>query len=138
MAASAVILAFCIRYTSESLTDDVIRVMLIDAVVFAGVFAVAQIAAGMPKRLWRHVTVEDLTRLTIVSLLAVLCFYLVMFVATRLEDVPRSVPPLHWLLLLTLTGSARLIVRFWFHREYGKQLSLQGELMSVPVLLVGT
>ena len=138
LAASAVILAFCIRYTSETLTDDVLRVMLIDAVLFAGVFAVAQIAAGMPKRLWRHVTVEDLTRLTIVSLLAVLCFYIVMFVATRLEDVPRSVPPLHWLLLLTLTGSARLIVRFWFHREYGKQLSLQGELMSVPVLLVGT
>lgn len=138
LAAAAVILAFCIRYSSETFTNDVVRVMLIDAVLFAGVFALAEIIAGLPKRLWRHVTVEDLTRLTIVSLLAVLGFYLVMFVATRLEDVPRSVPPLHWLLLLALTGSARLIVRFWFHRQYGRQLSLHSELMSVPVLLVGT
>ena len=135
---AAMLLAFCLRFGGEKFFPDIFSAILSDAMVFGSVFGVAVATAGLPKRLWRHANLDDLVRLAMVSALAIVVFYLAMFTINRLDDVPRSIPALHWLLVLMLAGGARVCVRLWMSSQDDRRLALNTDGTSMPVALVGT
>ena len=91
---------------------------------------------GLYRGLWRYASLQDLFTLTRAVSVALLVFYLGLFWATRMEGLPRSVPIIHWLLMLALLGGPRFAYRLWKDRRLGLQFRLGG-VARVPVLLVG-
>ena len=91
---------------------------------------------GIPRAIWRYISLKDLFGIARAVALAALVFLPVLFVLTRLEDYPRSALIINIPLLLALVGGPRLLYRLVkdgslaavFARDDGAQ---------VPVLLVG-
>jgi len=113
-----------------------------DRTVLAGVAAMAVIGAGvfrfsgMYKGVWRYASINDLFAISRAVTLTVLVFTFFMFVWARLDEVPRSLPIINWLVLMAMLGGPRFIYRF----AKDRRLDLQGAMDShqrVPVLLVG-
>ncbi len=66
--------------------------------------------------------------------IAVVVFVLVMFVWTRLEPLPRSVPLIHWLVLTALLGGPRFLYRIVKDRRYDRRREAEAG-PRVPVVL---
>lgn len=94
------------------------------------------VGSGLYRGLWRYASMQDLLTLTRAVTLAVTIFYLGLFLALRLEGVPRSVPVIHWLLLLAMLGGPRFAYRIIKDRRMGLDFTLAG-IARVPVLLIG-
>lgn len=94
------------------------------------------IAAGLYRGLWRYASMQDLLTLTKATTILIIIFYLTLFFAARLEGVPRSVPIIHWLLLLATLGGPRFIYRMLKDQRLGVDFTLAAP-HKVPVLLIG-
>lgn len=113
-----------------------------DRTVIAGVAAMAIIGAGvfrlsgLYRGVWRYASINDLYAIARAVTLTVLIFTFFMFVWARLDEVPRSLPFINWLVLMAMLGGPRFIYRF----AKDRRLDLNGTLnqhQQVPVLLVG-
>jgi len=89
--------------------------------------------AGLYRGIWRYASIPDLVQLTKAVTIVVLVFLPVMFLVTRLETVPRSVPPILWFVLLIFLGGPRFAYRLW---KDGR-VSLREDEGAIPVLVVG-
>ena len=68
--------------------------------------------------------------------LTVLLFLPLLFLLTRMEDVPRSLPFINWLVLVLLLGGPRFAYRLF--KDRGLNLVLEStNHVRVPVLLIG-
>ncbi len=113
-----------------------------DRTIIAGVAAIAIIGAGvfrlsgLYRGVWRYASINDLYAIARAVTLTVLIFTFFMFVWARLDEVPRSLPFINWLVLMAMLGGPRFIYRF----AKDRRLDLNGTLnqhQQVPVLLVG-
>jgi len=102
------------------------------ALVAAGVFLSLRLYRGI----WRYASVDDLVALTKAATLTVLIFLPLLFLATRLDVVPRSFPLINWFCLLALLGGPRFFYRIAKDRRLELTRERSGE-RQVPVLLVG-
>lgn len=88
------------------------------------------------RHVWRYTSLPDLVVLVRAGSLALLVFYLVLFGAIRLENVPRSVPFIHWMTLMMCLIGGRVLARVVQDRVFLARL--RGTLAPrVDVLLVG-
>jgi FlaA1/EpsC-like NDP-sugar epimerase len=67
---------------------------------------------GLYRGVWRFASLPDLLRIGKSIAVGVCLIALGLFLATRMQDVPRSVFPLYAVLLLTLLGGPRLLYRW--------------------------
>jgi FlaA1/EpsC-like NDP-sugar epimerase len=113
-----------------------------DRTVIAGVAAMAIIGAGvfrlsgLYRGVWRYASINDLYAIARAVTLTVLIFTFFMFVWARLDEVPRSLPFINWLVLMAMLGGPRFIYRL----AKDRRLDLQDSLVShqrVPILLAG-
>jgi O-antigen biosynthesis protein WbqV len=103
---------------------------------FAVIAAITLSSGQMYKGVWRYASVRDLVSLVRAVSVSILIFYLIMFLATRLSDMPRTVPIIHWFVLVTLLGGPRFIYRIF--KDHRRSLKVAAEGASrIPVLLVG-
>lgn len=135
----ALVFAFLLRY---SMNTTPLRPGVIDALESAGLIHIAVCAivfplAGLYSRNWRYGTVLDL--LTIVRAVAVTTVILicVLFLLTRLQDVPRTAIAIHSLLLSCFLVASRLGYRTGELRLLGWNNALNGRGGSIPTLLIG-
>ncbi len=84
--------------------------------------------------LWRYVSVHDIVSIAKSAALAVAIFTLLMFLVNRLATLPRSVPIIQFLLLVTLMSGTRVIYKQLLRRAY---LRRGGDPFRVPAILVG-
>lgn len=105
---------------------------VIFTIVAAGVFWFADLYRGI----WRYASLNDLMAITRAVSLIVLIFLMLLFVVTRLHDVPRSLPLINWFVLLVLLGGPRFLYRVFKDRRLDHVLELN-RATRVPVLLVG-
>lgn len=117
-----------IDFSGEMLTHAILPFTLLAGFIF--------IAAGLYRGLWRYASMQDLLTLTKASTLLIFIFYITLFFTNRLEGVPRSVPIIHWLLLLAMLGGPRFIYRFAKDRRLGLDFTLAAP-HKIPVLLIG-
>ena len=67
---------------------------------------------GLYRGVWRFASVPDLMRILKAIATGVLVSAAVIFVWTRMQDVPRSIFPLYGLILILLLGGPRMIYRW--------------------------
>lgn len=90
------------------------------------------IATRFYRRLWRYVSIKDITDLMKLAVATLGLFYVLLFFTTRLEMMPRSVPVIHALALLALLCAPR----FLYRAAQERRLQLPTH-QQIPVLLVG-
>ncbi|MEA1676639.1 nucleoside-diphosphate sugar epimerase/dehydratase [Nitrospirillum sp. BR 11163] len=104
--------------------------------LFTVIAAAAYRLFGMNSGVWRYASLRDLMAIARAVTTTILVFLLLMFLVTRLDALPRSVPLINWFVLVVLLGGPRLLYRL------AKDRRLAGILESnardrIPVLLVG-
>jgi O-antigen biosynthesis protein WbqV len=84
---------------------------VMDMSIFMLCFVGFSLIFRLPKEVWRYVSINELTTIIKVVTCAVMISYLAMFFVNRLEGVPRSVPVLHWMVLMATLSASRLLYR---------------------------
>jgi FlaA1/EpsC-like NDP-sugar epimerase len=102
------------------------------AVVAATVFWSLRLYRGI----WRYASANDLLALTRAATLVIVIFVPALFVLTRAESLPRSVPIINWFVLIFMIGAPRFLYRIAKDRRFGL-LQPNHDPQSIPVLLAG-
>ncbi len=135
MAAASFFLSLFLR-----LGDDIVFYDGMTLYLSAGVFTVVAGSVFWSMRMyrgvWRYASLNDLMLITKSATLAILIFLVIMFVATRLEDLPRSLPFINWFVLMALLGAPRFIYRIAKDGRFELRLDPASD-SRVPVLLAG-
>lgn len=91
---------------------------------------------GLYRGIWRYASVPDLAQLVRAVSVTVLVFVLALFLLTRLDEWPRSTPPILWASALIMLGAPRFIYRLWKDRRFALQ-EVGGGAKAIPVLVLG-
>ncbi|WP_404385105.1 polysaccharide biosynthesis protein [Caenispirillum salinarum] len=102
--------------------------------LFAVVAAAAFHSQGMYRGVWRYASLRDLAAILRGVTLTLLIFLPLMFLATRLEPLPRSALIINWFVLLFLVGAPRFAYRLF---KDGTVRLWRNSTRRMPVLLVG-
>jgi len=113
-------------------TEFVIQSTALFAVVAACVFW----PMGLYRGIWRYASMNDLIQITKAVSLAVLIFVPILFVTSRAEFLPRSLPIINWFVLMALLGGPRFVYRLIKDRHFSLTADPTGK-PGIPVLLVG-
>lgn len=112
--------------------DYAIEASLIFVVVAGPIF----LFSGMYRGIWGYASIEDLAAITKAVTLAILIFLPVVFLITRLESFPRSLPLIQWFVLMALLGGPRFLYRILKDRRL-ENILRHSNHRRVPVLLIG-
>jgi FlaA1/EpsC-like NDP-sugar epimerase len=104
--------------------------------IFMGTAAVSYRVFGMNSGVWRYASLRDLLAVARAVTATILVFLLCMFLVTRLELLPRSMPIINWFVLVVMLGGPRLIYRLLKDRRIASILETNAR-DRIPVLLVG-
>lgn len=118
--------------TAIEAQDYLLPGMFLFAVTAAVVFKLSRMHRGI----WRYASLDDLVAITKTVTLSILIFLPLLFLFTRLELFPRSVPFINWFVLMTLLGGPRFAYRVFKDRRT-EHLLERSEHRRVPVLLIG-
>lgn len=105
--------------------------------VFAIVAGVVFLWTGLYRGIWRYASLPDLLAVLRAVTIVTLVFFPVMFVVNRLEELPRSLVGINWLVLVALLGGPRFAYRIFKDRGLGHVLERTGGHAAIPVLLIG-
>ena len=106
------------------------------SLLFAAIAVPIFLYFNMYQGIWRYASVEDLVAITKAVTLAILIFVPVLFLLTRLEQIPRSLPIIQWFVLMALLGGPRFLYRIFKDRRLEHVLS-RTDHRRVAVMLVG-
>jgi O-antigen biosynthesis protein WbqV len=135
MAALSFILSFYLRVGGDIVHYSLGLLATYD-LAFAATAAVIFRWSGLYRGIWRFASLPDLVALLRAVTLIILVFFPVMFVVTRLADVPRSLVGINWLLLMALLGGPRFAYRVL--KDRGLDHVFENTTYApVPILLVG-
>jgi FlaA1/EpsC-like NDP-sugar epimerase len=104
--------------------------------LFTAVAATVFRCMRMYRGVWRYASLNDLVNITKSASLVILIFLILLFMTTRLESLPRSLPFINWFVLIALLGGSRFIYRLVKDRRLEFRLE-RNTFQRVPVLLVG-
>lgn len=109
--------------------------------VVQGSLAIAAISAavfwfsGLYRGVWRYASMDDLMAIARAVTITVIVFVCVMFLWSRMDALPRSVPFITWFVMMALLGGPRFVYRFFKDRRF--KLPERDIAGQVPVLLIG-
>lgn len=83
--------------------------------------------------MWRFTSSSELASLMLAVAVVVLVGTLALFTISRLDMMPRSVPPMHWALAVVAMGGSRLMARYVF----GPERQVQYSALKQHVVVVG-
>ncbi|MHA1536662.1 MAG: polysaccharide biosynthesis protein [Alphaproteobacteria bacterium] len=104
--------------------------------LFAFVAAIVFASLDLYRGVWRYASLNDMVAILKAASLTVLIFLPLLFLITRLQDLPRSSLLINWLVLIALLGGPRAIYRVFKDRRIDTLLARDGR-PRIPVLLVG-
>jgi O-antigen biosynthesis protein WbqV len=110
--------------------------LLVGMPLFMAVSAISFRLVGLYRGLWRFASAEDAIALVKAVTLALAVFVPLMFLLTRLESMPRSVPIITWFVLLAALGGPRFIYRTMKDGRL-PMFALPANGARIPVLLYG-
>ena len=136
MAAASFALSLYLRLGDLAFADPYDDILLPGTLAFAAIAAAVFLFMGLYRGIWRYASLEDLTAITKAASLTVLLFLAVLFLATRLDVLPRSIVVINWFVLIALLGGPRFIYRLAKDRSLGRAGGSDNALQA-PVLLAG-
>ncbi|MEN8256698.1 MAG: nucleoside-diphosphate sugar epimerase/dehydratase [Thermodesulfobacteriota bacterium] len=122
--------AFWFRYNFESVPNWQVFLQIVS--VALPVQGVMFWLTGLYRGMWRFASMQDLIRILKSVLLGTMLVMLVLFLATRLDGIPRSVILLYPVLLIGILSGSRLSYRWFKDRRFFFQ-----DKDSQKVLVVG-
>jgi len=135
MTALSFVVALYLRL-GDSLYWYVDQYLWVGCGLMTAIGAVVYWFSGLYRGIWRYASMRDLTAIARAVSLTILIFVVVMFLWTRLEFLPRSVPIINWFVLMAMLGGPRLAYRLFRDRQLGiGRQAPDGK--QVPVLLIG-
>jgi len=136
VAAASLYVALFLRVGNAAFQEKYIHLMHFGVPVFVLIALVVYPLFGMYRGIWRYASVPDLITIVKANTLAVAIFVILLFVLTRLEDMPRTIPAIQWGVLVMWLGGSRLLYR----AIRSKRWILQGNegLSPIPVLIYGS
>lgn len=123
--------AYWLRYNLGAIPMDNLAIAFDSLAIVAIVQALSFRYFGLYRGVWRFASIPDLIRIGRAVLIGMAFSAMALFLFTRMDGIPRSVFPLYGLLLFSLLGSSRLLVRWSKDRHLYKK----GE--GKRVLIVG-
>src|SRR5208282_2410534 len=93
--------------------------------------------AGLYRGIWRYASLPDLLGLARAVTLVILIYFPLMFLATRLEGLPRSLFGINWLVLMALLGGPRFAYRLLKDGSLANILHTDSARSAIPILLIG-
>lgn len=135
MAALSFLLAIFLRMDGTWVPGWDPAMLALATALFTGIACASFLTSRMYKGVWRYASVNDLLTIARGATITVVAFYLLMFLVTRLQDLPRSVLIINWLVLLALLGGPRFLYRWWKDRR--RNVKQAGGNGRIPVLLAG-
>jgi FlaA1/EpsC-like NDP-sugar epimerase len=136
MAAASFWLSLYLR-VGDGLFDYPGRLLLGYDAAFTVIAAVTFWWTGLYRGIWRYASLPDLLALLRAVSIVVLAFFPLMFVITRLAELPRSLVGIEWLVLMALLGGPRFAYRLFKDRSFGRLLEGDKRRSAIPVLLIG-
>ncbi len=135
MAAISFVLSLFLRMgeSSQLLPPEFV---VLGTVTFTAVAAAVFWPMGLYRGVWRYASLNDVIQITKAVTLTVLIFLPVMFLISRAQFLPRSLPAINWLVLIVLLGGPRFAYRLFRDRRIDWTLEKRDE-PRVPVLLIG-
>ena len=113
-----------------------IEQLILGTILFTLIATVIFRTMKMYRGVWRYASLNDLINITKSASLIVLIFLVALFITTRLEELPRSLPFINWFVLITLLGGPRFLYRLFKDRRFEFK-SEHNNHPRIPVLLVG-
>ena len=89
---------------------------------------------GVYKRIWRYASINDLIVILKATLLSVTITAFIIFLMTRLEEIPRSTLIIYWILLLAISGGIRIVYRLLRDKTLSP---IYNENERIDVLIIG-
>lgn len=83
------------------------------------------IKLGLYRAIIRYIEIKALWTITQATSLYALVFAFVLF-ESAIKVIPRTVPPLNWLLIMLLIGSSRFFARWWLGETYFRLSGIRG------------
>jgi len=115
-------------YTQSYLLEGTLAFGVIAAVVFR--------ISKMYRGIWAYASIHDLVAITRAVSITILVFLPLLFLLTRLDLFPRSVPVIQWVVLIVMLGGPRFLYRLFKDRRLDR-IALSSGAAQVPVILVG-
>ncbi|MHA1566030.1 MAG: polysaccharide biosynthesis protein [Alphaproteobacteria bacterium] len=135
MAAISFVLSLFLRMGASTQTLP-LEFVALGTLTFTIVAAAVFWPMGLYRGVWRYASLNDVIQITKAVTLTVLIFLPVMFLISRAQFLPRSLPAINWLVLIVLLGGPRFIYRLYRDRRIDWTFEKQSE-PRVPVLLIG-
>jgi FlaA1/EpsC-like NDP-sugar epimerase len=135
MASISFVIALFLRLGS-SIEFYSVDLLILGTGIFTAVAAVVFRYMKMYRGVWRYASLNDLLTITKSATLVILIFLVLLFMTTRLEELPRSLPFINWFVLIALLGAPRFIYRLFKDRRLEFKLE-RNTHQRIPVLLVG-
>jgi len=136
MAAASFWLSLYLR-VGDGLLDYPGRLLLGYDIAFTVIAAATFWWTGLYRGIWRYASLPDLLALLRAVTIVVLAFFPLMFVVTRLVELPRSLVGINWLVLMALLGGPRFAYRLFKDRSLRRLLEGDKRSSAIPVLLIG-
>ncbi|CAN5297059.1 nucleoside-diphosphate sugar epimerase/dehydratase [soil metagenome] len=106
-----------LRFNFDTLPSP--DLLLLYTPIFCALSAIAFLAFGVQRGVWRFTSVTDLRNIVLASTAAVLVFLLGIFLMNRLALIPRSVPVIAWFVMIILLSAPRVAYRVFRARTGG-------------------
>lgn len=137
----SLLFAFLLRYGIDTvyLRPDVMRTLAITAPQYLLVCAIVFPLAGLYSRHWRYGSLSDLWAIVRGVVVTSLVLVSILFFATRLQDIPRSVILVEGMLLTAFLSASRLTFRWEEFRTLGREIASGRSVKNkaIPMLLIG-
>lgn len=104
--------------------------------LFTAISAVTISLTRTYRGIWRYFSSRDLLQIGKAAIITIFAFSAIMFLATRLEGMPRSVPFINLFLFTALLGGPRFIYRSMKDKSFKLDFRISLD-KRIPVLLIG-
>ena len=108
-----------------------------DTLAFSAICAVVFQFTGLYRGIWHYASLRDLAAIMRSAALSLLIFMPLLFWMNRIQDYPRSVVVIQFVLLCILLAGPRLLYRAWKDGSLVAALSRTAD-RRIPVLLIGS
>jgi FlaA1/EpsC-like NDP-sugar epimerase len=135
MAALSFILSLYLR-VGGSFNDYGFDFIVIATAGFAAIAGIVYLWMDLYRGIWRYASLNDLLAIARASALIILIFLPVMFLATRLADLPRSVVVINWFVLTILLAAPRVLYRLLKDGRFDLTFD-RSQDPRIKVLLIG-
>ena len=127
---AAWMLAGWFRFNLDTIPDKYLESLIAALVIIIPVQAATFVLFGLYRGIWRFASLPDIARIIKAVLFGVSLSLILIFVLSRAEGIPRSVPVIYGMLLIMMLGGSRLMYRWLKDRHLylssGKRVLIVG------------